>query len=70
MKFSKQNMHHYRPSSNCWVCEGWTEQIFEFKLGSSFPDIVDPLHIHFEYNFFKPELMRSHRGEVYTYTTM
>lgn len=70
MKFSKINSQKYRPTSNCWVCEGWTEQTFEFKLGSSFPDIVDPVHIHFEYNFFKPELMRCKRGEVYSYTTM
>lgn len=70
MKFSKKNKSLYRPVSNCWVCEGWSEQTFEFKLGKSYPDIVDPVHIHFEYNFYKPELMRSRRGEVYTYTTM
>jgi NLR family CARD domain-containing protein 3 len=58
IKFSKENKHLYRPSSNWWVCEGWTEQTFEFTLGKSFPDIVDPVHIHFEYNLFKPELMK------------
>jgi len=69
--FSKVNKEVFRPSTNCWVWEGWSEETFEFTLGKSFPDIDDPVHIHFEYNYFKPELMRSHNGgKVYKYTTM
>ena len=70
IKFSKDNKYQYRPTVNWWVCEGWTENIFEVKLGKSFSIIEDPVHIHFDYNYFKPELMKWIKGETYTYTTM
>ena len=70
MKFSKDNKYQYRPTVNWWICEGWTENTFEVKLGKSFSIIEDPVHIHFDYNYFKPELMRWIKGETYTYTTM
>lgn len=70
MKFNKDCIRQFRPVVNCWVCEGWTENTFEFSLGKSFTVIEDPVHIHFDYNAYRPELMSCSKGEVYTYTTM
>ena len=70
IKFWKDNKYQHKPTVNWWIWEGWTENTFEVKLGKSFTAIEDPVHIHFDYNYFKPELMRWIKGETYTYTTM
>ena len=58
MKFSNKYKNQYKPTANWWICEGWTENTFEVNLGSSFTVIEDPVHIHFDYNSYEPELMR------------
>lgn len=70
IKFSKKNKLKYAPKVNCWVCEGWTENTFTFKLGDSYHEIEEPVHIHFDYHGFKPELMRGRNDSEYTITTM
>ena len=70
IKFSKPMNPEWRPYVNCWVCEGWSEETFEVSLDDFSTSIEDPIHIHFEYNNFKPELMRWSKGDVYSYTTM
>jgi hypothetical protein len=52
------------------VCEGWTENTFIVKPKKSISWIDEPLHIHFDYNNFQPELMEITPEGNYEYTTM
>jgi len=48
-------------TSNCWICEGWSENRFEFTMGKSGQMYVNhktnPLFIHFEHEDWKPCLL-------------
>ena len=53
-----------------WICEGWTEQTFTIYPNKSIGNVEEPLHIHFDYNHFEPELMILQSDGSYSYTTM
>jgi hypothetical protein len=44
--------------SNCWVCEGWREVEFEWRVDRSGPGCIEPIYIHFDFDDFKPTLMQ------------
>ena len=70
MKLSPKNPLQFMPTTKCWVCEGWTENTFVIKPNKSITNIIEPLHIHFDYNFYQPELMEEQKDGSYRYTTM
>lgn len=41
----------------CWVCEGWSEMKFEWKIGKSGPHVKEPVYIHFDFDEYRPWLM-------------
>lgn len=41
----------------CWVCEGWSEQKFEWKIGESGHHLKEPVFIHFDFDEYYPWLM-------------
>jgi hypothetical protein len=42
----------------CWICEGWSEMKFEWKVGKSGTTAVkEPVYIHFDFDEYKPWLM-------------
>lgn len=49
-------------TANCWICEGWSEHLFEFIQGLSgnitgYDPKNNPLFIHFEHENWKPRLL-------------
>ena len=57
-------------TSKCWVCEGWAENTFIIHPHKSLTTIEEPLHIHFDFNLYQPELMELSIDGTYRYTTM
>jgi len=47
-----------RSHSHCWVCEGWREEKFVVTVGKSHNKLFDPVYIHFDFDGYKPDLMR------------
>ncbi len=42
----------------CWICEGWSEMKFEWKVGKSGTSVhKEPVYIHFDFDEYKPWLM-------------
>ena len=43
----------------CWICEGWSEMKFEWKIGKSGQSsaVKEPVYIHFDFDEYKPWLM-------------
>ena len=41
----------------CWVCEGWTEHRFEWKVGKSGNTAKEPVYIHFDFDEYRPWLI-------------
>jgi hypothetical protein len=42
----------------CWVCEGWSEKKFEWKVEiSGTIRIKEPVYIHFDFDEYRPCLM-------------
>lgn len=42
----------------CWICEGWSERKFEWKLGHSGQVAIrEPVYIHFDFDEYRPWLM-------------
>lgn len=41
----------------CWVCEGWNEMKFEWKIGKSGNHVKEPVYIHFDFDEYRPWLM-------------
>lgn len=41
----------------CWICEGWSEMKFEWKVGKSGTGIREPVYIHFDFDEYRPWLM-------------
>lgn len=39
---------------NCWICEGWTEVIFEWSTKSGELNNVENLFLHLELDNFSP----------------
>ena len=57
-------------TSKWWVCEGWAENTFTIYPNKSISSIEEPLHIHFDFNLYQPELMELTSNGYYTYKTM
>ena len=52
-------------TSNCWICEGWTQVLFRFTPRVSSSDIVDqytPVCLHLEIDGFAPDIMLKEAG--------
>ena len=44
---------------NCWLCEGWTQQLFEVRLPDKFIGCeVGSVYLHLSYEDFKPMVMQ------------
>jgi hypothetical protein len=41
----------------CWICEGWSEKKFEWKIGISGQNIKEPVYIHFDFDEYRPCLL-------------
>ena len=41
----------------CWVCEGWSEKRFSWKVGVSGQDHREPAYIHFDFDEYRPWLL-------------
>ncbi|CAI2379577.1 unnamed protein product [Moneuplotes crassus] len=70
MKYKSEIPMNFMAVTKCWVCEGWSEKTFIIDPHKSIQDIVEPLHIHFSYNNYQPELMISEPDGTYSYRTM
>jgi hypothetical protein len=70
LNFTSKNPLKFMSITKWWVCEGWTENTFIVKPKKSISWIDEPLHIHFDYNNFQPELMEITPEGNYEYTTM
>lgn len=50
-----------KASSNCWICEGWSEVLFKYKPGVSDNDaehdMYVPIWVHLESDQYQPDLM-------------
>jgi hypothetical protein len=60
--FSDKRFRELEVTSNCWICEGWTEVQFEYTVGVSDntkekPDPFKPINLHLELDDFAPDLM-------------
>jgi hypothetical protein len=40
----------------CWICEGWSEMKFEWKVGKSGKIMKEPVYIHFDFDEYRPWL--------------
>ena len=61
-------MAKIRSYQNCWVCEGWTEMKFEWKMGISSGLVKEPVYIHFDFDTYKPWLLeKDDEGTYYIY---
>jgi len=49
----------------CWVCEGWSEAKFEWRMGQSSAVAKQPVYIHFDFDNYKPWLMTRQDDEVW-----
>ena len=49
----------------CWVCEGWTEHKFEWKIGKSGNIAKEPVYIHFDFDEYRPWLMEKDAHGVF-----
>ena len=65
-----KNPLQFVPVTKCWVCEGWSENTFVITPNKSLSNIEEPLHVHFDYNHYQPELMTQDFDGNYKYTTM
>ncbi len=51
---------------NCWVCEGWSEMKFEWRIGMSGDGEEEPVYIHFDFDEYMPWLLHKEEdGSVY-----
>lgn len=51
---------------NCWVCEGWSERKFEWKMGISGSILKEPVYIHFDFDTYTPWLLeKDPEDEIY-----
>lgn len=41
----------------CWVCEGWTEHKFDWRIGKSGNTAKEPVYIHFDFDEYRPWLL-------------
>lgn len=42
----------------CWICEGWSEMKFEWKVGKSGAAMTrEPVYIHFDFDEYRPWLL-------------
>lgn len=41
----------------CWICEGWNEVKFEWRVGKSGDKVVEPVYIHFDFDKYRPWLL-------------
>jgi len=62
-------------SSNCWICEGWTEVKFEFNPDLVFEEKHDqyvPIYLHISSDKFEQDLLLPdpENPEIYTSTRM
>jgi hypothetical protein len=61
-RFGDSRFRELEITSNCWVCEGWTEHMFEYTPGVSDDlkgehDPFKPIYLHLELDEFEPDLM-------------
>jgi hypothetical protein len=47
----------------CWVCEGWSEHKFVWKMGTSGSQFGEPAYIHFDFDEYRPWLLESNFEE-------
>jgi len=68
-----QKLFELKATSNCWICEGWTEIKFEFTPGiSSNIELEEdkPLMLHLESDEFEEDLMMPDRNKPGTYSSL
>jgi len=50
-----------KATSNCWICEGWTQVTFNYQPGVSDDkpdhDKFVPIYLHCEFDGFREDLM-------------
>ena len=44
-------------NSNCWICEGWSEFLFEYEAPIMIDVRVTPVKLHVSCDEFKGELL-------------
>ncbi|CAI2364501.1 unnamed protein product [Moneuplotes crassus] len=55
-----ERKRQFKVSSNCWICEGWTQHEFKFIPRKSTEDIIDqftPVYLHLDCDEYEPDLM-------------
>jgi hypothetical protein len=45
--------------SNCWICEGWSEQEFVFVPKEKFDDSIIPVKLHLQAEDYVGELIEN-----------
>lgn len=48
---------------SCWICEGWSEMKFEWKVGISGTIVKEPVYIHFDFDEYRPWLLEKDEDE-------
>lgn len=57
MRKPSEALKPYKPCSNCWICEGWSEAKFEFEVASNF-EKVEKVRVHLSTDDYKPHIMK------------
>ena len=70
IRFTSKNPFQFVSVTKWWVWEGWSECTFVIDPNKSMTNIEEPLHLHFDYNYYEPELMTLQKDGTYSYTTM
>ncbi len=60
---SSKAKRHYDDCDNCWVCEGWIDHKFEYKLYQSGEVRQYPVFLHLDFEDYAPILMEREEKE-------
>eukprot|EP00347_Sterkiella_histriomuscorum_P000204 403376781 len=64
----KKRTQELELSQNCWLCDGWSQIMFQFNPMTSLHKLLDeftPIYIHLSCDQYKPDLMERNEDGIY-----
>lgn len=71
-QIKNKNLIGLKATSNCWICEGWTEFKFIFKPKEEIDAMTTPIQLHISSDQYQGELLErdtTYIGEIVYSTT-